>query len=585
MDLCTIAQDLHPIIFKYLHGDDLRFLYGVCKILKELAYNELKRRAGGEEPRLAYTTAALFVSQELLEKNPTVLRIYDKRIFVAYGNVKTFEYVRRLMGSHDYFRYACVCGYLLLAKYIDLHHPSPISKNWVFYLACFNLHFDIAKWLYDSYADQIQIEEIGISYGDVLEQPSIFGREEFVKWLCEIFAFSTDQKIKSLQRACFYGHLESVKMITVDLEIDQTLKDQMFQTACCHNNTEVAKYLYQKYNLVNSKSLISYNYILICVCEHGYMKTLKYITTLIQLEELADQSKARAFDKACSSGHVEVLKYLIRYIDPTIISDKKRTDIFKVACERGYADIVGILSDLYVYPMDTIRTGFQRACGKSELGVIKMLHKKHELTMEVVKNGLVSLRPIEISMVKELHAMFNFSVEDIRINHNWVLRKSFDYGNLELAKWLRATFNMTIDDIRSMGNYALRSACCNIGLEAVEWICETFNLTKDDITYGEGGVIDNTCETGYVDILEYFHKKYELNRPPHRILVTACINNNLGVVQWLCETFEVSAEEFNEEEIDNLCNNDTIKVLSYLFKKYRPYFDDIVLMNACRQHY
>lgn len=157
------------------------------------------------------------------------------------------------------------------------------------------------------------------------------------------------------------------------------------------------------------------------LCRRGELKTIKWISSIIECENTIYDYHETACCFAIYKGHVDILKWL-----HSIYNFKRDNelipDCIKYAAEYGY-----------------------------------------------------------MAIFKWLHSTFKLTREEIIIRNNKAFRFAAQYGHLNVCKWLHSTFGLTKKDALSFNNYAFLWAIHNGHLNVCKWLYETYNLKEEDI--------------------------------------------------------------------------------------------------------
>nr|QBK93608.1 MAG: ankyrin repeat protein [Pithovirus LCPAC404] len=87
----------------------------------------------------------------------------------------------------------------------------------------------------------------------------------------------------------------------------------------------------------------------------------------------------------------------------------------------------------------------------------------------------------ELEIAKWMHKRFNLTADVVRLRDNWCIKQACENNHIKLAKWLVDTFELTKGDISAGNNFAFWSACYADSIDTAKWLVEVLNLTRDDM--------------------------------------------------------------------------------------------------------
>ena len=114
-------------------------------------------------------------------------------------------------------------------------------------------------------------------------------------------------------------------------------------------------------------------------------------------------------------------------------------------------------------------------------------------------------------------------------------------GHLEVAKWI-LEINPDLD-ISDMIEYTFRECCINNHVDVVKWLIEIY----PDIDNFVGGVIENVCEKGYINIANLLFEIKPNIHISNELFHMTCSNGHLHVAKLLYDKCpNISIEIYNK---------------------------------------
>lgn len=463
MDLCGVIKIVHKSIYKYLDDDALRFLYGVCHELRNLAYEELKKRTGnGTEPILRYTTKAIYISPEMLQRN-SVNWVSDHRSCVAFGYLRTFKtiYSDNLSHCNYYYELVHMYGYLEIAEYLFAcgHKMSKTVANKALNNACSRGHIDMVKFRFETYT------------------PMVDTVPDYI-----------------ITQIINHGHLDIMKYLYAKKKLNFDGKKAL--NNC--NNVDLAIWLYYTFELGESKKMIE------LLCINGRLDELKKFT--INDEE----TLAMALSGACAGNQMGVLKYLHKtYVITARIIRFNNNEILRTTADFGYSHIIHYLYDTYNLNTDDGLDALFLACSGGFLTTVKAFRDIGFTIDHVRYKDNVIIKSIccddNLIVLRFLYSDFGLTVEDVRCGDNESLFTAAMSNSLDTVKWLCNTFSLTVDDVTH--NDRILPIICSEGYyDMVVWFCENYEISAENI--GGEGTFRGLCRY-YKKLARYVYDKFE----------------------------------------------------------------------------
>lgn len=373
----------------------------------------------------------------------------------------------------------------------------------------------------------------GVYDHDFLVKATKQGDSSLVKWLCSRFRLSRKDIYDSeaLQDACKGGHIDIVQWLCKHFEM--TIEDLRFKVLdcvdlCCINSrVDIVKWF----------------------CEYFDFK-----------QEDIRYNDNSALQWSCHGENPVLFKWLCVHFDLTI-DDVRANDHFILVscCEKNNLVLARWIVKRYPLTREDARANYNRAlytaCNFRAFEMLKWLVVHFRLTADdIIANGSTCALSVlchkgYFRMVKWACRRFN----TLNIVHvfSYAFLPSCLRGHLEITKWLCAQFKISGVDIRRQQNAGFRWSCEMGHLETAKWLCDTYGILASEVERYDDDTFRQSCINGHLHVAKWicerfgFPTEYVMDSD---LLLDVCKNsnkcNNVEVVQWLYETFEMNSLKF-----------------------------------------
>lgn len=499
-------------ILRFLSDDTLRFLYGVCRDLREVALRELTRRAGGSKPRLSYTEQALYSSPATMESSPNYLkrafkgrrRLQDGRIYLAYGHMQTHVWLMERCPEYIHYSFAtrcitaCTYGYLewLQANAIKLN-SNIVGGTGMYHTACVNGHLKVVQWLHQTFKGRFEKDPFN-QIQTVFQQTAGNGKLDVAQWLHAKYEFTREEAV---------------------------LDGRVFQMACSHGFLDILQWLHATFNITRDEAAPYIRSELRSVCVENRLEMAQWLhnTFTITREEMPDYYKT--FGPICGNGHLEMARWFHATFE--IARNEYRAanrDLFQAACRDGYLDLAMWLHATFTFTREEVMCySFPHGvCANNCLEVMQWASSTFALTRDHLSATQIS-------------KMF---------------QSACVYGHLRMAQWLQTTYTVTRDEALKLSGHLFGAVCLHGRLEVVQWLHATFTFTQEEVTSDRCKVLRDTCVLGNLDVAQWLYGNFTITREEFMtgrgrecVLDAICGNSDLKMVQWVHAAFAITRED------------------------------------------
>ena len=278
---------------------------------------------------------------------------------------------RKLYCTERVFKYACINGYLDLARRQVVHNYVPDYK--LIFTVCANGHLDVVEWLLTNVVTIPQY---------ALQKACKHGHLEVAKFLYGRMLHSDTIIIHELSfvGACKNGHVDIMNWL---LEIYPTLclsynNHTPLRIACKMGHLNVVKWLYKYYNPeeISAADAVAID-CFVDACSNGHLIVAIWILGQQQYkkEYFVSQRNESAFRYACYNNHLNIAKWLLT-INPTLNVRACNDFAFLSGCKNGNYDTVTWLYSTYYYntvPNLNFNFALLYACENGHARIVKWL--------------------------------------------------------------------------------------------------------------------------------------------------------------------------------------------------------------------
>ena len=184
----------------------------------------------------------------------------------------------------------------------------------------------------------------------------------------------------------------------------------------------------------------------------------------------------------------------------------------------------------------------------------------HLLAPIMVRYGTV------VGLSRIINRIHDLSIRDSHIDYDELYRAACNFGRLDIVQYLdEFSYCRTTQKGRE------KLGCLSIAVEhghlrLVDYLLLTEEPTKDYLI--------KTCEKGYLDILKSLLEKN--NNLFIEMLLTACTNNHLHIVEYLSDFLDICANNTTAIKYAALCGNvEIVRYLISLGADIKPHYDEI----------
>lgn len=502
-------------VFRWLSDDDLRFMYGVSTALKQIALEELQRRAGGRLAQLSYTTAVACHSFEVLRQQSRFLERCG-----AIHNRYPWDMGITFRHFHGDICASCVAGDPEVMLWITQKYK--IYGYNMFIAACKHGRLDVAQMIYDHLsAEVIDSHTMVVSWPFV--EAAENGHLDIVQWLQSVIPLPThwqrhvrESVGRAFYGACGNGHLATAQWLheTFGLANTNAQADAAQSQACRSGHLAVAQWLHRIYGTTVESSDLS------AICGNGHLAVARWACDTFGLSVKSMDVHA-AFGEACKGGHLEMAKWI------------------HVACDIQPELVKTLDSSL-----------FREVCTNGHLDVAQWMHRTFSLTARDMEAGCWIYGSGDLDITCWLLHTFKWGAE---VGVYLGFEEICEMGHLHMAKWLLRRNPGLADTITETGThlYSFRCACDKGHLKLAQWLCDTFDMTTDEMHAQCMPIFLTLCEEGRLKTARQMHRALGISA--EHVISSKCLYHTakrgcLEVAQWLHEAFDLAS--VNHEQLD-----------------------------------
>jgi hypothetical protein len=429
----------------------------------------------------------------------------------------------------------------IISSHVQIKNKIVLFRN-----ACKKGHILCAKWLYNKYNINIEIDENTSLYFALSN-----GHLDIAKWIIDITHTPLDHTILNFGfcKACENGHLTTAKYIydNYDINIHNT-DDYALRWSSMNGKFDIVKWLIDTCLSIDSICddniiLAFYNSII-----SGNINILLYLLDSFDfLKDIINVYYDDIFYLAISNGNLNTCIYIWGFYKGHVI---KWNNLFVSVCEFGYYNIcewLSVIHENYKYkqlPSYEIDVDNLIKIASSHLyyNIIEWLIEKYYYKINVIQLFITLCGSGPLRYVKS--AYYSLLKYEIILSNNYGFRNACIGGQFEIAKWLYKKNPITT--LNNDFNYIFRIVCKNGHHNIAEWLLV---LCPDiDIRSYNDYAFNMSCENNHITIAKLL---CSLCPEYHIIVICGCI-------------IEYKVRNILYEAKDNLEHNydDALKILN-----------------------
>ena len=231
-----------------------------------------------------------------------------------------------------------------------------------------------------------------------------------------------------------------------------------------------------------------------------------------------------------------------------------------------------------------IQNQITKACTDGNLSLLKELTSKNDI-FNVENNFTIACKNGHLEIVKYLIDNYQF---DVHWNYDDAINNACVYGKLNVIVFLLENdrLHYNYEDV-----YNILFCACECGyLDVVKYFIENYNC---DPHYDDNKAIVSACENNCLNVIKYLceTQKYYLN-DIYSLFFCACKYGYLEIVEFIVENYNIDTHYKNNAAILSASKNGHLKIVIFLlqndnsFKSYSMYKDtDIynIASSACQR--
>ena len=345
---------------------------------------------------------------------------------------------------------------------------------------------------------------------------------------------------------------------------------------------------------------------------HGDLQLVKWF--LAQKSYALSGGDERYIRAACRSGNLDLVKYVLEIAPDANINarDVNQKTAFNYACQSGCVDLVKWMHTniLYIDYHCAGNNSFIAACGSGNLGMVQWwlaefpktaIHEYPDALVQACISGNLEIVELITNATPQV---------DVHWGHDLALRRSCEYGYLNIAQHLRKiapnidantqqeaalsalrlhteTCDHAISDIdKAIFKYMRKNARVNHKL--VKWLFAEY--PSIDAHADQEYMFQNICKNGNVALAKWFYNtvpNIDAQIIRNTVFYDAFKMGNIKMVSWLSSIIAYIDVEFIDKKIlPKVCASGDLVILKWLWAKY-PTMDlgtqsNAPIINACR---
>lgn len=356
------------------------------------------------------------------------------------------------------------------------------------------------------------------------------GHLNFIKWLLN--DYNIDLRLDentSIYECCTNGHLDIAKYL---FEIDNNILnfngiDCVFSKACENKNLDIVQWLYKKISKPKKSSIERYAFQWCCdknrlvtaqwlyniwnpisteiledafaiSCRHGDIQFAKWILSLDPTIDIAANYN-NAFLNSCSEGFIEIAQWLLS-LNQSILYNIDRENLFINTCRYGNVETVLWLLDLGIVYHDL---GFIECCRFGNIYIAQTLYRlinSSRIHNHITGEALIAACEYgQYDIIKWLLNLPEYTVTYHDINEAFL--NSIVGGFLFIARWLYNTYSLI--NINNNNDQPFRSACQYGHQEIAEWL---LTLEYINIRALNDAAFLSSCRNKHVNVASWLHR-------------------------------------------------------------------------------
>jgi hypothetical protein len=472
------------------------------------------------------------------------------------------------------------CLFKNIIEKMSIESVSQEMVDTAFKIACHNNNLELASYLLSNFNPDCM--------------PISWAPFETFKYLSDTFNKLSIDSNRFIERKLFIDTISSGTLSMVQYIMEKvnilnlkSKRNRVWKYACANTDVDVLRYILTLFKQQVRKFVITSDFY-----DQISLEAMKFLVEEHQLT-MDEINRETGLTRLCRNGNrLPIIKYLVERFNLT-------PKDFTLHC-------ILMCIDVTKYFVDTFNLSFEDVCPSDEscdLVLLKYFVEKFDLTdYDVTKTfTLDAIGDIEtFRFITERvkfdptseeidqfisNASFSGDLEMVRyIVDKWsssnplMINRALDNGKLDVVKYFVENFGTKQQILYSKSRHRYRD------LALVTYIGEHF--PSYDIRHHDNYALCHVCETGNLEVLKYIVDRYSITKEDIKCrgnypLRIAIVNNHLGVVSYIIETFNLSIHEagIGGITLDLACSRDNFEVVKYLFDKF-----DISSHNTCSKY-